>query len=190
MSGMAGNVTAFNTVWTYDIYQAYIRPRRRDAHYLWMGRMATVVRHRASAWPRPMSPRSSTTSWTCCSWCSRSSTRRCSRRSCSACSGSARPGTARLPGCWAGRRGGAAPWADAAGGRASPASKAAGSARLQTYPSEMAQNFWTAIFAWTILFCGDDSCSRWPRHARNPTRNSPAWSIRLLHAFGRRNGLV
>ena len=28
MSGMAGNVTAFNTVWTYDIYQAYIDPRR------------------------------------------------------------------------------------------------------------------------------------------------------------------
>jgi solute:Na+ symporter, SSS family len=42
MSGMAGNVTAFNTVWTYDIYQAYIRPVASDAHYLWMGRMATV----------------------------------------------------------------------------------------------------------------------------------------------------
>jgi SSS family solute:Na+ symporter len=42
MSGMAGNVTAFNTVWTYDIYQAYLRPRAPDAHYLWMGRMATV----------------------------------------------------------------------------------------------------------------------------------------------------
>jgi SSS family solute:Na+ symporter len=42
MSGMAGNVTAFNTVWTYDIYQAYLRPRASDAHYLWMGRMATV----------------------------------------------------------------------------------------------------------------------------------------------------
>jgi SSS family solute:Na+ symporter len=42
MSGMAGNVTAFNTVWTYDIYQAYLRPRATDAHYLWMGRMATV----------------------------------------------------------------------------------------------------------------------------------------------------
>jgi SSS family solute:Na+ symporter len=42
MSGMAGNVTAFNTVWTYDIYQAYMRPRATDAHYLWMGRMATV----------------------------------------------------------------------------------------------------------------------------------------------------
>jgi len=42
MSGMAGNVTAFNTVWTYDIYQAYINKRGTDAHYLWMGRMATI----------------------------------------------------------------------------------------------------------------------------------------------------
>lgn len=42
MSGMAGNVTAFNTVWTYDIYQSYIAPGRTDNHYLWMGRMATV----------------------------------------------------------------------------------------------------------------------------------------------------
>jgi SSS family solute:Na+ symporter len=43
MSGMAGNVTAFNTVWTYDIYQSYIRPGASDAHYLNMGRVATVV---------------------------------------------------------------------------------------------------------------------------------------------------
>ncbi len=42
MSGMAGNVTAFNTVWTYDIYQAYINKKGSDAHYLWMGRMATI----------------------------------------------------------------------------------------------------------------------------------------------------
>ncbi len=42
MSGMAGNVTAFNTVWTYDIYQSYIRRDASDSHYLWMGRMATV----------------------------------------------------------------------------------------------------------------------------------------------------
>jgi SSS family solute:Na+ symporter len=42
MSGMAGNVTAFNTVWTYDIYQSYIRPGQSDSHYLSMGRMATV----------------------------------------------------------------------------------------------------------------------------------------------------
>jgi SSS family solute:Na+ symporter len=42
MSGMAGNVTAFNTVWTYDIYQAYIRKDASDHHYLMMGRLATV----------------------------------------------------------------------------------------------------------------------------------------------------
>jgi SSS family solute:Na+ symporter len=43
MSGMAGNVSAFNTVWTYDIYQAYVRSDASDRHYLNMGRIATVV---------------------------------------------------------------------------------------------------------------------------------------------------
>ncbi len=42
MSGMAGNVTAFNTVWTYDIYQSYVNKKASDAHYLWMGRFTTV----------------------------------------------------------------------------------------------------------------------------------------------------
>ncbi len=43
MSGMAGNVTAFNTVFTYDIYQGYIRPNATDTHYLNVGRITTVV---------------------------------------------------------------------------------------------------------------------------------------------------
>jgi len=43
MSGMAGNVTAFNTVWTYDLYQTYIAPGRDDKHYLLVGRVATVA---------------------------------------------------------------------------------------------------------------------------------------------------
>jgi SSS family solute:Na+ symporter len=43
MSGMAGNVTAFNTVWTYDIYQSYIRKGAPDAHYLKVGRITTIV---------------------------------------------------------------------------------------------------------------------------------------------------
>jgi SSS family solute:Na+ symporter len=43
MSGMAGNVTAFNTVWTYDIYQSYIAPNRSDRHYLNVGRLVTVL---------------------------------------------------------------------------------------------------------------------------------------------------
>ena len=42
MSGMAGNVTAFNAVWTYDIYQSHIRPGQSDQHYLRMGQVATV----------------------------------------------------------------------------------------------------------------------------------------------------
>jgi SSS family solute:Na+ symporter len=42
MSGMAGNITAFNTVWTFDIYQAYIRRQASDEHYMWMGRFATL----------------------------------------------------------------------------------------------------------------------------------------------------
>jgi SSS family solute:Na+ symporter len=42
MSGMAGNTTAFNTVWTYDIYQAYVKRDASDRHLLWMGRAATV----------------------------------------------------------------------------------------------------------------------------------------------------
>jgi SSS family solute:Na+ symporter len=43
MSGMAGNVTAFNTVWTYDLYQSYLVPGRSDAHYLNVGRATTIV---------------------------------------------------------------------------------------------------------------------------------------------------
>lgn len=43
MSGMAGNVTAFNTVWTYDIYKAYINRDAPDRHYLNVGRIATVA---------------------------------------------------------------------------------------------------------------------------------------------------
>jgi SSS family solute:Na+ symporter len=43
MSGMAGNVTAFNTVFTYDIYQSYIRRDAPDRHYLMVGRVTTAV---------------------------------------------------------------------------------------------------------------------------------------------------
>jgi SSS family solute:Na+ symporter len=41
MSGMAGNITAFNTVWTYDIYKNYFAPDKSDKHYLTVGRLAT-----------------------------------------------------------------------------------------------------------------------------------------------------
>ncbi len=43
MSGMAGNVSAFTTVWTYDIYRALLKKDASDAHYVRMGRWSTVV---------------------------------------------------------------------------------------------------------------------------------------------------
>ncbi len=43
MAGQAGNVSAFNTVWTYDIYRAVINKKASDSHLLWMGRVSTIV---------------------------------------------------------------------------------------------------------------------------------------------------
>src|SRR5437879_10867494 len=43
MSGMAGNVSAFTTVWTYDIYRPLVNPRGSDHHYVNMGRWTTVL---------------------------------------------------------------------------------------------------------------------------------------------------
>lgn len=43
MSGMAGNVTAFNTVWTFDIYQSHIKKNGSEKHYYYVGKIATVA---------------------------------------------------------------------------------------------------------------------------------------------------
>lgn len=43
MAGQAGNISAFNTVWTYDIYQSVINKSASSGHLLWMGRVATVT---------------------------------------------------------------------------------------------------------------------------------------------------
>jgi SSS family solute:Na+ symporter len=43
MSGMAGNVSAFSTVWTYDLYGAYMKKNAPDRHYVSMGRWSTIV---------------------------------------------------------------------------------------------------------------------------------------------------
>jgi solute:Na+ symporter, SSS family len=43
MSGMAGNVSAFSTVWTYDLYGAYINKKADDRHYVAMGRWSTII---------------------------------------------------------------------------------------------------------------------------------------------------
>jgi SSS family solute:Na+ symporter len=43
MSGMAGNVSAFATVWTYDFYRPFLRKSATDAHYVSMGRWCTIL---------------------------------------------------------------------------------------------------------------------------------------------------
>ena len=43
MAGQAGNISAFNTVWTYDIYKSVLNKNASDAHLLWMGRVSTIV---------------------------------------------------------------------------------------------------------------------------------------------------
>jgi len=43
MSGMAGNISAFATVWTYDIYRAFMKKDAADSHYVSMGRWCTIL---------------------------------------------------------------------------------------------------------------------------------------------------
>lgn len=43
MAGQAGNISAFNTVWTYDIYKSVLNKKASDSHLLWMGRVSTIV---------------------------------------------------------------------------------------------------------------------------------------------------
>ncbi len=43
MAGQAGNISAFNTVWTYDIYKSVLNKKASDQHLLWMGRASTIA---------------------------------------------------------------------------------------------------------------------------------------------------
>ncbi|MFZ0455025.1 MAG: sodium:solute symporter family protein [Ignavibacteriaceae bacterium] len=43
MAGQAGNISAFNTVWTYDIYKSVLNKNASDSNLLWMGRVSTYV---------------------------------------------------------------------------------------------------------------------------------------------------
>jgi SSS family solute:Na+ symporter len=43
MSGMSGNITAFSTVWTDDIYKTYVNRKASDRHLVWMGRISVIA---------------------------------------------------------------------------------------------------------------------------------------------------
>src|SRR5437667_7745603 len=152
MSGMAGNVTAFNTVWTYDIYQTFIRPGQSDSHYLRMGHAATVFGILASVVAAYAATRFNNindilqlvfsfvngplfaTVLLGMFW----------RRT---------TGHGAFFGLLIGTAAAAIHHGLVLPHGAAPGLKGAffGTV-LHTYPSEMAQNFWTAIFAWTACF--------------------------------------
>ena len=153
MSGMAGNVTAFNTVWTYDIYQSYIKRNGSDQHYLWMGRMATVFGIAVSVGAAYMVRQNNNIMDTL--------------QLVFAFVNAPLFATFLLGMFWKRATGHGAFFGLVAGtlaaalhhGLSLPKGASAGikggwfgAEPLWTYPSEMAQNFWTAIFAWTACF--------------------------------------
>ena len=151
MSGMAGNVTAFNTVWTYDIYQAYLRPKASDAHYLRVGRMATIFGIAASVLTAYVAAQFNNIMDVL--------------QLVFAFVNAPLLATFLLGMFWKRATGHGAFLGLVAGTAAAalhhgltlPAGAVAGVkggwlGHLATYPSEMAQNFWTAIDAWTVCF--------------------------------------
>jgi SSS family solute:Na+ symporter len=152
MSGMAGNVTAFNTVWTYDIYQAYIKKGASDQHYLWMGRMATVggialsvlTAYATTAFNNIMDMLQLVFAFVNAPLFATFLLGMFWRRS---------TGHGAFAGLVAGTSAAAIHH-----GLTLPANAAGAGIKggwlglVNTYPSEMAQNFWTAIWAWTVCF--------------------------------------
>jgi SSS family solute:Na+ symporter len=151
MSGMAGNVTAFNTVWTYDIYQAYLRPQASDAHYLRIGRLATVFGIAASVLTAYVAAQFNNimdvlqlvfafvnapllaTFLLGMFWKRATGHGAFTGLVAGTAAAALHHGLTLPAGAMAGVKGG---WI----------------ATLAPYPSEMAQNFWTAIAAWTVCF--------------------------------------
>jgi SSS family solute:Na+ symporter len=151
MSGMAGNVTAFNTVWTYDLYQSYVRPGAPDAHYLAMGRFATVfgvgisiaAAYAATSFNNIMDFLQLVFAFVNAPLFATFALGMFSKR-------------ATGHGAFVGLLSGTAA-AALHHGLSLPAGAASGIKGgyfgvLTTYPSELAQTFWTAIFAWTTCF--------------------------------------
>jgi SSS family solute:Na+ symporter len=146
MSGMAGNVTAFNTVWTYDIYQSYIRPKAPDSHYLMIGRLTTIIgiglsvatAYLARQYNNMMDLLQLVFGFVNAPLFATFLLGMFWRRA---------TGHGAFFGLVAGT--GAAALTH---GLTAAEGKGAWIANLQTFPSTMAQNFWIAIFAWTACF--------------------------------------
>jgi SSS family solute:Na+ symporter len=151
MSGMAGNVTAFNTVWTYDLYQSYIRRDAPDAHYVSMGRAATVVgvllsiaaAYAASRFNNIMDMLQLVFAFVNAPLFATFALGMFWRRT---------TGHGAFTGLLSGTLAAALHHGFTLPAGAVPGIKGGFFGVLTTYPSELAQTFWTAIFAWTTCF--------------------------------------
>ena len=151
MSGMAGNVTAFNTVWTYDIYQSYINPKASDQHYLWMGRMSTVfgialsivAAYMANSFNNIMDMLQLVFAFVNAPLFATFLLGMFWKRT---------TGHGAFTGLLAGTLTAALHHSITLPMGASAGVKGGWLGLVHTYPSEMAQNFWTAIFAWSTCF--------------------------------------
>ena len=151
MSGMAGNVTAFNTVWTYDLYQSYIRKDAPDAHYVSMGRAATVVgvllsiaaAYAASRFNNIMDMLQLVFAFVNAPLFATFALGMFWRRT---------TGHGAFTGLVSGTLAAALHHGLTLPAGAVPGIKGGFFGVLTTYPSELAQTFWTAIFAWTTCF--------------------------------------
>jgi solute:Na+ symporter, SSS family len=151
MSGMAGNVTAFNTVWTYDIYQSHIRKGASDNHYLQMGRIATVggillsiaAAYLASAFNNIMDLLQLVFAFVNAPLFATFALGMFWRRA---------TGHGAFAGLLAGTLAAALHHGLSLPAGALPGIKGGFLGLLHTYPSELAQTFWTAIIAWTTCF--------------------------------------
>jgi SSS family solute:Na+ symporter len=151
MSGMAGNVTAFNTVWTYDIYQSHIRRGASDNHYLQMGRIATVggillsiaAAYLASAFNNIMDLLQLVFAFVNAPLFATFALGMFWRRA---------TGHGAFTGLLAGTLAAAIHHGLTLPAGATPGVKGGFLGLLHTYPSELAQTFWTAIIAWTTCF--------------------------------------
>ncbi len=146
MSGMAGNVTAFNTVWTYDIYQSYIRPGAPDSHYLKVGRITTIVGVALSVLAAYVAGHYNSLNDLL--------------QLVFSFVNAPLFATFLLGMFWKGTTGDGAFWGLISGTAAAALThglsvsegKGGWIANIHTFPSPMAQNFWIAIFAWTACF--------------------------------------
>jgi SSS family solute:Na+ symporter len=151
MSGMAGNVTAFNTVWTFDIYGAYIKPNASDRHYLWMGRFATLfgiavsvaAAYVATQFNNIMDLLQLVFAFVNAPLFATFLLGMFWKRT---------TGHGAFFGLLAGILAAALHHGLTLPESASPGIKGGWLAVTHVYPSEMAQNFWAAIYAWTVCF--------------------------------------